>query len=213
MKKSKYAGEAMQSFFDCVAVIKATGKLELRVERERKLEAELIEAYSEEGPNWKRGNRLISDMHASQTDSPIGEAWIGFERYAEDITSGVRLGVFFDFEGNLIGRQYFDLGDVPTEDVRKHLGGWDSLIERGRKRKQSLLPMSDEEIYDRIRSRREWYEYGPEGKEYEPTILDAAQQLAASMELADSADDTEIDLLTERILRAYERVKKRKGNK
>ncbi len=213
MKKSKYAGEAMQSFFDRVAEILTIDDTELKADHERKLEAELIEAYSEDGPNWKRGNRLISDMHASQTDSPICESWIGIERYTEDITSDVRISVFFDFEGNLVGRQYFDLGNVPTQDVRKHLRGWDSLIARGRPRNQSSLLMSDDEIFERIQRRREWYEHAPGGKEYEPRIHEAAQQLAASMAVADKPDDIEIDLLTERILRAHERVKKRKGNK
>ena len=163
---------------------------------------------------WILGQREVSDFHTSRSTGPTSDSQI-LEHYAEHPSTGVRLSVFVASGHEMIGRAYFDRGDRTAKQVRVSLGGWENLIVRGRPRKRSALPMSDEDIFEKIGRREEWYVHGEAGPkpEYKVRIHDAAQQLAASMIPTDTADETEIDGVTEQILQAYHRVKKREGKK
>ena len=210
MQSPYKAGQALRDFLNWIKRANSVETLEEATEVDKGFTNSLKD---EDVLNWKRGKRLITDTIASQEPPSIrGEApkFIGNEVYTEHIESGVRISVFYDFEGNLIGRAYFDRGDLSIKEVQQHLKKWEAVIKPGRPREGSPLPLADDEIFEFIESRNDWYVHGDEGKEYQVTPRDAAEQLAANQGLVhDYSSDDEIEDIVNTILRAYERVRKR----
>ncbi len=163
---------------------------------------------------WKVGQREVSSPQAAPAQEDSGESSIGYELYSEDPKTGVRLSEFYDFEGNLIGRSYFDRGGVPTKEVQSHLKQWGTLVPRGRPPIDSPLQMSDEEVYGLVQSRNQWYEHGPPGKEYRPSIRDAAEQLVVKMGLTGKeSTEEEVKDAMDLVLKAFYRGEKRSQKK
>lgn len=163
---------------------------------------------------WEVGQRGVSSPHAAPAKEDSDESSIGYELYSEDPKTGVRLSEFYDFEGNLIGRSYFDRGGVPTKEVQRHLKQWGTLVPRGRPPIDSPLQMPDEEVYGLVQSRNQWYEHGTLGKEYRPTIRDAAGQLVEKLGLTgQESTEQEFKKAMDLILKAFYRGEKRSQKK
>ncbi len=95
----------------------------------------------------------MKDIHPVKA-SP--EDPIRSEVYIELIDEGIRLSAFYGNGGELIGWSYFDRGDIPIWEIRKHIGNWKRSIPRGRPRKDFPSALNDAEIYDLIISRDSW---------------------------------------------------------
>ncbi|MCH8878139.1 MAG: hypothetical protein IIA89_15200 [Chloroflexi bacterium] len=103
---------------------------------------------------------------------------------------------------------------MSTKEVQRHLKQWGTLVPRGRPPIDSPLQMSDEEVYGLVQSRNQWYEHGTLGKEYRPTIRDAAGQLVEKLGLTgQESTEEEFKKAMDLVLKAFYRGEKRSQKK
>ena len=103
---------------------------------------------------------------------------------------------------------------MPTKEVQRHLKQWGTLVPRGRPPIDSPLQKSDEEVYGLVQSRNQWYEHGTLGKEYRPTIRDAAGQLVEKLGLTgQESTEEEFKKAMDLVLKAFYRGEKRSQKK
>lgn len=163
-------------------------------EEARKLDEEFTEALKRgEFGEWEIHWSAVSDLHPNWTtleDRKIPTI------YVESPISGVRISYFFDEEGKMIGRSYFDKGDTSPEEVRNQIAYWESHIIRGRPRQGIQLPISDHEIYRLIITRAEWCKFDDNaGSSRKARIEEAIQRIIEDYKLADADDPTYDDFI------------------
>ena len=132
----------------------------------------------------------------------------GFEIVSKHLHTGVLTSEYYDLDGNLVGRKYFDLGDVKKIEMMKHLQGLDSNLKQGRPLIEESLSLTSEEIVEKIKTRKTWYVHSDKGAEYEPTHSDAYEQIACELGLiTNESTEGESVEATKRIMRIYMRDK------
>ena len=148
--------------------------------------------------------RRVKDIHpvtASPEDPFAAEVSIEF------VEEKIRLSAFYGKGGEFIGWSYFDRGDIPIWEIRKHIGNWKRNIPRGRPKKDFNKALTDTEIYDLIASRDTWlsplYDSASGRKS---TIREAIEYIAFER----IGDETENEELLTEIQRAYEREYRRR---
>ena len=204
------AGKALRDFLTWIGRADAASSPEEGTEVDEEFSASV---KSPDLANWRRGFRRVAGLHAAQVDEQGQPKWIGSEIYAEDMQAGIRLSVYYDFSGIMIGRAYFDKGDIPAKQVAKHLAQWESLVSRGRPRTESPLRLSDSDVYEKLDTRKEWYAESVEADpKYQPTLKDAADWLVG-IYLPVSRSEEEFVQVVAQVLKAFEREKKRRGKK
>ena len=201
MKTDVWAGELME---------KLQGWIERAALVETPAEADRVNlAFSDElkagaFPGTNIRIHRVKDIHpvnASPEDPIRSEVCI------ELIDKGIRLSAFYGIGGEFIGWSYFDRGDIPISEIRKHIGNWRRNIPRGRPRQEPPGPLTDEKIYELINTRGEWL--SPllglvSGRK--PLIREAIEFIVYDRLEGDPEDESVID----EIRLAYERERRRK---
>lgn len=201
MKTDGWAGELME---------KLQGWIERAAIVETPAEADKVNlAFSDElkagaFPGAMIRIRRVKDIHPvnASPEDPIRS-----EVYIELIDEGIRLSAFYGKGGEFIGWSYFDRGDIPISEIRKHIGNWRRNIPRGRPLKEPPGPLTDEKIYELVITRGEWLSPlfdSPGGRK--PSITEAIEYIVYEQIEGDPEDESMIA----DIRLAYERERRRK---
>ncbi len=153
--------------------------------------------------------RIVQDIHPADG---ILECHPFTEIYVENIERGIRLSYFFQGEDDLVGRAYYDKGDIPANEVRAHLSWFDNLIIKGRPKKGFSIPLSDPEIYDLIITRSDWCTFEDPGSSKRITIQDAIDRLIYKYRLIDE-DEELYEGFVRSFRLAYDRERRRRRQK
>lgn len=155
---------------------------------------------------WILEAREFSD---SMISGLAGETISGIEFYCEHAQTGVQTSEYYDDNGLLVGRKYFDKGDIDKSSMMKHIQGLNTNLKQGRPIKHQEIMLSPEEFIDKIETRGEWYVHSTTSVEYKPTIVDALQQLAYEYGLIteESSDDEVVEVM-KNVIREYWRAQK-----
>jgi hypothetical protein len=207
MAKKKYAGRVSRKVIEWVRRANQVFSLE----EARKLDEEFTDALKRgEFWGWKTHFSAVSDLHPN---------WRTLEDrkfptvYVESPISGVRISYFFDEEGKMIGRSYFDKGDISPEEVRNQIAYWEGDIIRGRPREGIQLPISDHEIYRLITTRDEWCKFDDNaGSTRKARIKEAIERIIEDYKLVD-VDDPKYEDFIDAIELAYKRERRRARKK
>jgi hypothetical protein len=124
---------------------------------------------------------------------------------------GIRLSAFYGPGGDFLGWSYFDLGNIPLSEIRKHMSNFKTDVRKGSPQKVLDGPLTDVEIYELVETRKEWM---PDEDELEggrgPTKKEACQRIIFEHYPNEDPEDEEF---RNKLLNYHERVYRRLRNK
>lgn len=140
------------------------------------------------------------------------EKFNGFEIISEHAPTRIRTIEYYDNDEKLIGRSYFDRGDVKKEEVIKHFSGLDTNLMRGRPPKDVPLDIDLDELLQRVQTREDWYVHSVKGGDYYPSEEDALTQLALEYGVIhEDSSDQDVNIAVKYLYRLLWRAKKNKN--